>query len=40
MVDAVGGAGSDAGIERGGHLAAAEDASGTISDRVRGKVEN
>ena len=34
MADAVGGADGDAGVERGGHLAAVEDASGTIFDRL------
>ena len=34
MAAAVGCAGGDVGVERGGHLAASEDASGTVFDRV------
>ena len=34
MADAVGGAGGDIGVECDGHLAVAEDASGTIFDRL------
>ena len=34
MADAVGGAGGDIGVECDGHLAVAEDTSGTIFDRL------
>ena len=34
MADAVGGTGGDAGVERGGHLAATEDPCGTVPDRL------
>ena len=34
MADAVGGAGGDVGVECGGHLAAVEDSSGTIPNRL------